>query len=111
MGVYDTATKLANEIKGSKEYKEFVKCMKKVKKDKNNEILLNEYKRLQYSLQFSTMNNRKLDKKSIKQMEDIQSKVNKNKDIYNYLLAEEKFNIFMDNINRMIAKTVKGDYE
>ena len=37
MGVYDTAGKLANDIKNSKEYKEFRKYMIEVKND--NEII------------------------------------------------------------------------
>ena len=50
MSVYDTATKLASEIKSSKEYIEFVENMKNIKRDKNNEYLLGEYKKTQYNL-------------------------------------------------------------
>ena len=31
--------------------------------------------------------------------------------IYNYLLAEEKFNIMMDSINKIIAQAIKEDYK
>ena len=34
-----------------------------------------------------------------------------NEKIYNYLLSEEKFNLMMDNINKIIAQTVKEDYK
>ena len=61
MSVYDTATKLASEIRNSNEYKEFIRNMKEVKKDKNNEKILNEYRKNQYSLQYATMNNKKID--------------------------------------------------
>ncbi len=36
MGVYETATKLANEIKNSKEYRNFTKSMNELKNDKNS---------------------------------------------------------------------------
>ena len=111
MSVYDTATKLASEIKNSKEYLDFVDNMKIIKKNKNYENLLSEYKKTQYNLQIATMNNKKLDKKTLKKMEEIQNKIRHNDQIYNYILSEEKFNIMMDNINKIIANTVKEDYK
>ena len=111
MSVYDTATKLASEIKNSKEYLDFVDNMKIIKKNKNYENLLSEYKKTQYNLQIATMNNKKLDKKTLKKMEEIQNKIRHNDQIYNYILSEEKFNIMMDNINKIIANTIKEDYK
>ena len=111
MSVYDTATKLASEIKNSKEYLDFVDNIKIIKKNKNYENLLSEYKKTQYNLQIATMNNKKLDKKTLKNMEEIQNKIRHNDQIYNYILSEEKFNIMMDNINKIIANTIKEDYK
>lgn len=111
MSVYETATKLASEIRNSKEYKDFINNMKEVKSDKNNEYLLGEYKKTGYNLQYATMNNKKIDKKSLKRMESIQNKIRDNEKIYNYLLSEEKFNIMMDNINKIIAQSIKEDYK
>ena len=111
MSVYDTATKLASEIKNSKEYLDFVDNMKIIKKNKNYENLLSEYKKTQYNLQIDTMNNKKLDIKTLKNMEEIHNKIRHNDQIYNYILSEEKFNIMMDNINKIIANTIKEDYK
>ncbi len=111
MSVYDVATKLAGEIRNSKEYKDFVYNMKEIKNDKNNEYLLSEYKKMGYNLQYTTMNNKKIDKKSIKKMEEIQNKIRNNEKIYNYLLAEEKFNVMMNKVNKIIAQAVKEDYK
>ncbi len=111
MSVYDVATKLAGEIRNSKEYKDFVDNMKEIKNDKNNEYLLSEYKKTGYNLQYATMNNKKIDKKSIKKMEEIQNKIRDNEKIYNYLLAEEKFNVMMNKVNKIIAQAVKEDYK
>ena len=85
--------------------------MKEIKSDENNEYLLREYKKTGYNLQYATMNNKKMDKKSIKKMEEIQNKIRHNEKIYNYLLAEEKFNIMMDSINKIIAQAIKEDYK
>ena len=111
MSVYDSANNLASEIRASKEYKDFVENMKNMKSDKNNEYLLGEYKNIQYKLQIASMNNKKMDKKSLKKMEEIQNKIRYNEKIYNYLLAEEKFNLMMDKVNKIIANTIKEDYK
>ena len=51
MAIYETATKLANEIKCSKEYIQFKKYMQDVKKDPECEKLLTEYKMSQVKAQ------------------------------------------------------------
>ncbi len=111
MSVYDITNKLASEIKNSEEYRDFIDNMRNIKNDEDSEHLLGEYKKIAYNLQYATMNNKKLDKKSIKKMEEIQNKIKNNKKIYNYLLAEEKFKLMMDNINKIIAQVVKQDYK
>ena len=111
MSIYNNAEKLAGEIKNSKEYKDFIENMRIIKSDKDSENLLNEYKKVGYNLQRATMNNKKVEKKSIKKLEEIQNKVRHNENIYNYLLAEEKFNIMMDSINKIIADAVREDYK
>ena len=111
MGVYDTAGKLANDIKNSKEYKEFRKYMIEVKNDNETENLLREYRLLQLELQKNAINNKKLDKKGKIKIESIQKRVSKNKTIYNYLISEQKFTSMMDNINKILANVVENDYK
>ncbi|GKZ02187.1 YlbF family regulator [Paraclostridium bifermentans] len=45
MGVYESTTKLASDIKDSKEYKEFRKHMKVVRSNPNYELILNNHKK------------------------------------------------------------------
>ena len=59
MAIYETATKLANEIKSSKEYTQFKKYMQEVKKDPESEKLLTEYKMTQVKVQNFTVNDQK----------------------------------------------------
>lgn len=111
MGVYDTAGKLANDIRSSKEYKEFKKYMIEVKNDKETETLLREYRLLQLELQKNAINNKKLDRKGKSKIESIQKRVSKNQTIYNYLISEQKFTAMMDNINKILANIVEEDYK
>ena len=111
MGVYDTATRLASEIKSSKEYRLFKKSMQEVRNDKNCESLLKDFRMCQIEVQNSTMQNKKMDKKYVKKAEDLQRKVNNNKKLYNYLNNEQKFTQMMNNINKILADAVEQDYE
>ena len=110
MGVYDTATKLASEIKGSKEYKIFRKNMKDVKNDKKSEELLKEYRDMQIYIQGLAIKGKELDKKMVRKLETIQKKVANNINVSNYLDSEEKFAQMMNNINKIIADSVEKDY-
>ncbi|MGL6107399.1 YlbF family regulator [Romboutsia sp.] len=110
MGVYDTATKLASEIKNSREYKEFKKNMTEVKKDKKLEELLKEYKVTQIEIQSCLMQNKSLDKKSKIKINIIQDEIGKNKKLQQYLICESKFTCMMDNINKILAQTIEKDY-
>lgn len=111
MGVYDTAKKLANDIKNSKEYKEFRKYMVEVKNNKETENLLKEYRILQVELQKNAMNNKKMDKKSMARLESVQKKVSSNRTIYNYLVSEQKLTTMMDSINKILANVIEKDYK
>ena len=111
MGVYDTAGKLANDIRNSKEYKEFTKYMIEVKSDNETENLFKEYRLLQLELQKNAINNKKLDKKGKSKIEAIQKRVSKNQTIYNNLISEQKFTSMMENINKILANVVENDYK
>lgn len=111
MGVYDTTNKLANEIKNSKEYKDFQRYMKAIKADKETEELLREYRTIQLQIQQNAMQNKRIDKKSMIKIETIQKRVSNNKKIYNYLISEQKFTSMMENINKILAKAVEQDYK
>lgn len=111
MGVYDTATKLASEIKNSKEYKDFRKSMKEIKSDKECEELLKDYRLAQMQIQSCAVKNQQMDKKTNTKIENTKKKVTNNKKLYNYLTNEQKLTLMMDNINKILAQTVEKDYK
>ena len=71
MAIYETATKLANEIKSSKEYTQFKKYMQEVKKDPESEKLLTEYKMTQVKVQNFTVNDQKDQKRNLAKFESL----------------------------------------
>lgn len=111
MGVYDSASKLASEIKLSDEYKAFKKSMKEVKSDKNSENILKEYRLSQVELQNNTSQNKALDKRLAKKIETIENKIKKNKKVYNYLKNEQNLINMMNKINKILYDVVDKDYK
>ena len=111
MAIYETATKLANEIKSSKEYIQFKKCMKEIKKDSECEKLLTDYKMSKVKVQNFIKNNQKEYKKDIAKFESLQKKVLNNKKLYRYLHSEQQFTYMMANINQILSQAVENDYK
>ena len=79
MAIYETANKLANEIKNSKEYIQFKKYMREIKDDPESEKLLTEYKMSQAKIQNFIINNPKDKKRTLAKLESFQKKVFNNK--------------------------------
>jgi cell fate (sporulation/competence/biofilm development) regulator YlbF (YheA/YmcA/DUF963 family) len=111
MAIYETANKLANEIKNSKEYIQFKKYMREIKNDPESEKLLTEYKMSQAKIQNFILNNPKDQKKILNKLESLQKKVVNNKKINRYLNSEQQFTAMMANINQILAKAVEHDYK
>lgn len=111
MSVNDSAIKLANEIKNSKEYKDFRKYMKDVKNDKECEKLLKDYREIQIKIQTHSIKNVAIDKKTMNKIESTQKRVSNNKKLSNYLTSEQKFTLMMNSINKILAQAVEKDYK
>ena len=84
MNVYDTANKLAQEIKESQEYKEY-KSMK-------DEIMTNPEK----------------DEGKMKKLEDMYKILIEDEQIKKYFDLEVKFNVMIVDVNKIIAEAIKG---
>ncbi len=111
MGIYDTTTKLADEIRNSREYKDFQKSMGEIKNDKDSENLLKNYKFAQVQMQSYYGSDERLYNKSKVNLENIYKKIMKNKKLVRYLESERKFTTMMNKINNIIAKAVEEDYK
>ena len=111
MKIYESATKLASDIKDSKEYKAFQKSMKELKLDKDSENLLKEYKLGQMEIQSYKIKNRKIDKKTMRKIQSLEDRIKNNEKVYNYLIDEQNFMNMMNTINIILGETVQEDYK
>jgi cell fate (sporulation/competence/biofilm development) regulator YlbF (YheA/YmcA/DUF963 family) len=111
MGAYESTTKLASDIKDSKEYKDFKKYMKIIISNPNYESILNNYKKVEMDIKSKQLRGVKVDSKTLKLSQDLKKAVSSNKDLKNYIECEYKFTSMMDKINKILASAVYEDYK
>lgn len=89
VNIYDTANRLAGEIRGSEECRELARLREAAYADETNRALLKEYKRLQLQLQMSmTGAAGQMPDEEMKRFQQLASLLYMNPDVQAYLLAE-----------------------
>ena len=111
MSVYDSTTKLASDIKNSKEYKDFKKYMKIIKSNPNYEAILNNHRKVQMEIKSKNLKGINVDKKTLRLAQDLKNTISTSKDLSKYIDSEYKFTSMMDNINKILASAVYEDYK
>lgn len=114
MNVYDTANRLAQEIKESSEYKNFKELKDRIDSNTEKKQKLEEFGKLRYEIQLDAMKNVNNGNESSSQdnqkMIELQNKymeLLEDEEFKNYFDAEVKFNVMVTDINKIIAEAVK----
>ena len=94
MQVYDTANKLAQEIRDSEEYKLYKKRKDEIQNDSEKKQKVEEFEKLRYEVQLMAYTGEQKDEE-------------KNKNIKEYFDLEVKFNIMIADVNKIIAEAIK----
>lgn len=105
--VYDTANKLAYEIKESKEYKEYKLARQKINENPELKAKVDEFEKVRYEAQVLSIKAREEDKEKIKKLQELYDILVKNNDIKEYFDLEVKFNVMIADINKIIAESIK----
>lgn len=106
MNVYDTANKLATEIKDSKEYAEFKKLKNEVLSNANKKAKIEEFEQLRYETQLQQMQGIVAEEKQ-NQLQSKYSDLIADEEMRKYFDAEMKFNVLIADVNKIIAEAVK----
>lgn len=106
MNVYDTANKLAQEIKQSEEYVNYkmAKETLNLKPDLKNKI--KEFETARYEAQVIAMQTGKNDEEKTKKMQELYVELIENDDAKKFFDAETKFNIILADVNKIIGDAV-----
>ena len=89
MNIYDTAHRLAEEIRKSDECRELAALRERASADETNRVLLEEYKRLQVQLQMSMVGAAgQMPSEEMQRFQQLASLLYMNSDVQKYLMAE-----------------------
>lgn len=107
MNVYDTANRLASELKSSQEYLDY----KKVKEELNNNPEIKEkmdqFEKARYEVQVEAIKGQEEQKEKIEQMQKIYLDLIQNDLAKRYFEIELKFNVLLADVNKIIAESVQ----
>ncbi len=107
MSVYDQAHALAQELKNSPEYQEYLKVKKQVEADGVTKKMLLDFQRKQYQLQAKQMMGQKLSEEEVEKFQKLVEVVQMNHTIGRYLELEQRLAIMLNDIQKIIS----GDLE
>ncbi len=111
MEVYDTANRLAEEIKNSKQYKDLKEAKDRIFEDSNKRQLIIEFEELKKEVQMmevQKMQDKPIDEEAKKEkLAKMYNVLIDNKDIKEYFDYEIAFNQLMVDVNKIIGNSIK----
>lgn len=107
MNVYDTANKLAQEIKDSAEYVEYKKVKEKVNSNQEVKEKINEFEKLRYDIQVLAMQGTKAEEAKTQEMQKVYVELIQNDLAKEYFNTELRFNVMLADVNKIIGEAVQ----
>lgn len=107
MNVYDTANRLAQEIKTSEEYNNFKLAKQTINLNSALKAQIDEFEKARYEVQITAMQTGKNDEEGFKKVQDMYAKLMENNDAKKFFEAETKFNILFADVNKIIGESVR----
>jgi len=107
MNVYDTANKLAQEMKNSQEYLDYKKIKEEVNQNIELKLRLDEFEKSRYEVQLEVMQGKEQNKEKTESMQKIYLELVQNETTKKYFDAELKFNVLLSDVNKIIGEAVQ----
>lgn len=112
MNIYDTAHRLANEIKQSEECVELSRLRDIANEDETNRLLLEEYKRLQIKLQMSLVGAAgQMPDEDMQRFQQLASLLYMNADVQAYLMAEMQMQKTLSDVFKIITQAAGVSFD
>ena len=107
MNVYDTANRLASEIRESEEYKEYKALKNLLMNNEETKKKLEEFEKLRYEVQLMQYTGEEKDEEKNKKLQEMYGMLVQDKQIKEYFDLEVKFNVMVADVNKIIAEAIK----
>lgn len=102
MSVYDLANRLAKQIKNSDEYEDYLEKKKKVMQNEKTKEMLIDFQQEQMKLQAKQLSGEELNDEEKEKLENLRELVELNSNVKEYLQAEYKINIMLNDIQKIV---------
>ena len=106
MNVYDTANRLAQEIKTSEEYLSYKKAKEYINLKPELKDKIGEFQKLRYDAQIATIQTGKEDEETLKKVQELYAELIQNDEVKKYFDTELKFNVMLADVNKIISEAV-----
>ncbi|MBR3163025.1 MAG: YlbF family regulator [Clostridia bacterium] len=107
MNVYDTANKLAQEIKSSDEYTNYKKAKESIDLKPDVKTKIMDFQKLRYEAQIAAMQEGKEDTEKLEQAQKIYAELIEIPDVKDYFNTELNFNVMLADVNKIISEAVE----
>ena len=107
MNVYDTANRLAGEIKESEEYVNYKMARQALALNLDLKKKIGEFEVARYDAQLTQMQTGKEDEEKTNKMKELYAELIQIDDAKKYFDAEMKFNILLTDVNKIIGEAVR----
>lgn len=107
MNVYDTANKLAGEIKLSQEYLDYKNAKEEVDRNPAFKEKVAKFEELRYAIQLETIKGEEQEKDKVEETKKLYAELVQDPMVKKYFEAEFKFSILLADINKIIAESVE----
>lgn len=107
MNVYDTANRLASEIRNSEEFTKFKDAKQKIDANPDLKKKIDDFEKLRYDIQVLAMQGKEVEEEKNKKLQEMYTILVEKKEIKDYFDLEVKFNVMLADVNKIIAESVK----
>ena len=107
MNVYDTANRLAQEIRESKEYTDYKKLKKSLMENADTKKKIEDFEKLRYEVQLMQYTGEDKDEEKTKKLQEMYEVLMKDEQVKQYFDLEVKFNVMIADVNKIIAEAIK----
>ena len=107
MNVYDTANKLAQEIKQSEEYNTYKIAKEAINLNIELKSKIDEFEKARYEAQIVALQTGKDDENKMRHVQELYGELIQNQEASKYFDAEMKFNILIADVNKIIGQAVQ----
>ena len=107
MNIYDTANKLAQEIKASEEYINYKKAKEYINLKPELKEKLQDFEKARYEAQVEVIQTGKDNEEKTKKVQELYAELIQIDDAKKYFDAELKFNIILTDVNKIISDSVR----